>query len=171
MIIQARVVRIRGENIDTDVLYPGPFLNIEDPELMKEYLFEGLDPSLRGRLGGDTALVVDSNFGSGSSREHVPRAMKASGVRCVVARSFARIFYRNCINLGLLAVAAPWVVDLVVDDEPIVIDLDAKVAEVQGQIVPLSGLHPFILEAIDAGGFVEWARQHPPASAAGKIPA
>ena len=95
MIVDARIVRIHGDDIDTDVLYPGPFLDIEDPELMKNHLFEGLDPALRDRLGGDTALVVDSNFGSGSSREHVPRAMKASGVKCVVARSFARIFYRN----------------------------------------------------------------------------
>ena len=66
MIIEGRVVRIRGDNIDTDVLYPGPFLNLEDLELMKNHLFEGLDPLLRNRLHGDTALVVDSNFGSGS---------------------------------------------------------------------------------------------------------
>ena len=62
MTIDARVVRIHGDDIDTDVLYPGPFLDIEDPELMKDHLFEGLDPALRDRLGGDTALVVDANF-------------------------------------------------------------------------------------------------------------
>ena len=162
MIIEARAVRIRGDNIDTDVLYPGPFLNIEDPELMKAHLFEGLDPALRDRLGGDTALIVDSNFGSGSSREHVPRAMKASGVRCVIAHSFARIFFRNCINLGLLAVAAPDVVDRAVDDGMLVIDLEAELVEVAGSILRLPGINPFVLEAIVAGGFVEWARAHPP---------
>jgi len=166
MIIAARVVRIRGDNIDTDVLYPGPFLNIEDPEVMKDYLFEGLDPALRARLRGHTALVVDSNFGSGSSREHVPRAMKASGVRCVIARSFARIFYRNCINLGLLAVAAPRVVDAAEDDAILTMDLEAQVAEIEGSTISLSGLDPFILETIAAGGFVEWARDHPPIKAA-----
>jgi 3-isopropylmalate/(R)-2-methylmalate dehydratase small subunit len=164
MIIEARVVRITGDNIDTDVLYPGPFLNIEEPDLMKHHLFEGLDPALRERLGGDTALVVDSNFGSGSSREHVPRAMKASGVRCVIGRSFARIFYRNCINLGLLAIAAPKLVDCVEDDASLKLDLAARFATIGNSTIELSGLHPFILEAITAGGFVEWAREHPPLS-------
>src|SRR4051794_41816607 len=70
---------------------------------MTRYLFEGLDPSLRDELGGDTILVVGRNFGAGSSREHVPQAMRASGVRALVGESFARIFYRNCINLGLPA--------------------------------------------------------------------
>jgi len=162
VIIDARVVRIHGDNIDTDVLYPGPFLNIEDPELMKNHLFEGLDPALRTRLGGDTALVVDANFGSGSSREHVPRAMKASSVRCVIARSFARIFYRNCINLGLLAVTAPEISERALDDQVISIDLERRTATLDGAVTPLRGLHPFILEAVEAGGFVQWARAHPP---------
>src|SRR5262245_14055713 len=129
---------------------------------MKAHLFEGLDPSLRARLGGDTALVVDANFGSGSSREHVPRAMKASGVRCVIARSFARIFYRNCINLGLLALALPEIRGRARDDETISIDLERGVATLDGDVVPLRGLHPFIVDAVAAGGFVEWARAHPP---------
>jgi len=160
--IDARILRIRGDDIDTDVLYPGPFLDIEDPELMKDHLFEGLDPSLRDRLGGDTALVVDSNFGAGSSREHVPRAMKASGVTCVIARSFARIFYRNCINLGLLALAQPEISDRARDDQVISIDLERGSATLDGVEMPLRGLHPFIAEAVAAGGFVEWARANPP---------
>jgi 3-isopropylmalate/(R)-2-methylmalate dehydratase small subunit len=162
VIIDARVVRIRGDNIDTDVLYPGPFLDIEDPEVMKNHLFEGLDPTLRARLGGDTALVVDANFGSGSSREHVPRAMKASSVKCVIACSFARIFYRNCINLGLLALAVPEISERAQDDQLISIDLERRTATLDGVVTPLRGLHPFILEAVAAGGFVEWARAHPP---------
>jgi len=162
MTIVARTVRIHGDNIDTDVLYPGPFLNIEDPELMKAHLFEGLDPSLREKLVGETALVVDANFGSGSSREHVPRAMKASGVRCVIAKSFARIFYRNCINLGLLAVAAPDVVDFANDGDEIRLDIEDGVIQLPSRQFQLQGLHPFILEAITAGGFVEWAKDHPP---------
>jgi len=163
VIVDARIVRIHGDDIDTDVLYPGPFLDIEDPELMKNHLFEGLDPALRDRLGGDTALVVDSNFGSGSSREHVPRAMKASGVKCVVARSFARIFYRNCINLGLLALALPEVSEAAEDDQTLSIDLERRIVTLDGVVTPLRGLHPFIVEAVAAGGFVEWSRAHPPA--------
>jgi 3-isopropylmalate/(R)-2-methylmalate dehydratase small subunit len=160
--IEARVVRIHGDDIDTDVLYPGPFLDIEDPELMKDHLFEGLDPSLRERLGGDTALVVDANFGCGSSREHVPQAMKASGVKCVIAQSFARIFYRNCINLGLLALAERELSIAANDDDVVSIDLDRGTATLDGVVTPLRGLHPFIVEAVEAGGFVEWSRAHPP---------
>ena len=74
---------------------------------MAQYLFEGFDPTLRERLVDGTILVVGSNFGIGSSREHVPLAMKGSGIRGVVGRSFARIFYRNCVNLGLAIVACP----------------------------------------------------------------
>jgi 3-isopropylmalate/(R)-2-methylmalate dehydratase small subunit len=163
MTIVARIVRIHGDDIDTDVLYPGPFLDIEDPVLMKEHLFEGLDSALRGRLGGDTALVVDANFGCGSSREHVPQAMKASGVKCVIARSFARIFYRNCINLGLLALAQPELIDAAKDDDVISIDLEHRTATLGARLTPLRGLHPFIVEAVAAGGLVEWSRAHPQA--------
>ena len=108
MKIEGAAVIIEADNVNTDVLYPGPYLNIDDPEQMKHYLFEGLDPSLREKLGGGpTILVVGNNFGGGSSREHVPLAMKAWGIGAVVGRTFARIFYRNCINLGLPAIACP----------------------------------------------------------------
>ena len=80
MSMHARAVVIPGDDIDTDVLYPGTYLNVTDVEQMTHHLFEGLDPGLRDRLGGDTALVVGSNFGCGSSREHVPQAMRASGI-------------------------------------------------------------------------------------------
>ena len=103
MILEGRAVVIPGADVDTDVMYPGQFLNIDDPELMKPYLFEGFDPSLRDQLGDDAILVTGPNFGIGSSREHVPQAMKAWGVQAVVGPSFARIFRRNCVNLGLLA--------------------------------------------------------------------
>ena len=106
MSLQARAIVIPGDDIDTDVLYPGTYLNVTEVEQMTHHLFEGLDPALRDQLGGDTALVVGSNFGCGSSREHVPQAMSASGIRFLVGKSFARIFYRNCINLGLPAVVS-----------------------------------------------------------------
>jgi 3-isopropylmalate/(R)-2-methylmalate dehydratase small subunit len=162
VIIEATAIRIRGDDIDTDVRYPGPFLNIEDPDQMKNHLFEGLDPLLRNRLVGHTALILDANFGSGSSREHVVRSMKASGVRCVIGKSFARIFYRNCINLGLLAIPAPEIVERVADHARLRVDLEAETVTVEGQVLAIPPLHPFILEAVRCGGFVEWARQHSP---------
>jgi 3-isopropylmalate/(R)-2-methylmalate dehydratase small subunit len=80
----------------------------------------------------------------------------------VIARSFARIFYRNCINLGLLAVTAPEISERALDDQVISIDLERRTATLDGAVTPLRGLHPFILEAVEAGGFVQWARAHPP---------
>ena len=107
MIVEGRAVVIPGSDVDTDVMYPGEYLNIDDPEQMKPYLFEGFDPSLRDQLGDDAILVTGPNFGIGSSREHVPQAMKAWGVQAIVGPSFARIFRRNCVNLGLLVLEAP----------------------------------------------------------------
>ena len=107
MRVEGVALVVEGDNVDTDVMYPGAYLNVEDPDEMAQYLFEGFDPTLRERLVEGTILVVGSNFGIGSSREHVPLAMKGSGIRGVVGRSFARIFYRNCVNLGLAIVACP----------------------------------------------------------------
>ncbi len=159
MILEGKALVIPQDNVDTDVLYPGPYLSIVDPEQMKPYLFEGLDPSLRDHLGPDTILVVGHNFGAGSSREHVPLAMKAWGVRCLVGKSFARIFYRNCINLGLLAVTCPQAVEAARMGSRIRIDTEAGVVEVDGRDFPLRPLPPFLLEIIACGGLEAWARR------------
>ena len=158
MRFEGRAVLVPGDNVDTDVLYPGPYLNIGDPEEMKPFLFEGLDPTIRDRLGGDTVLVVGANFGIGSSREHVPRAMQAWGVRCLVGPSFARIFYRNCINLGLLAVQSAEAAALAREGSWIRVDPAEGEIDVDGSIVTATKLPPFLLEAVRLGGLVEWAR-------------
>src|SRR3954453_1782827 len=111
MKVEGVALVVRGDDVDTDVMYPGAYLNVEDPEQMAQYLFEGFDPTLRERLVDGTILVVGANFGIGSSREHVPLAMQANGASGVVGRSFARIFHRNCINLGLPIVRCPEAVD------------------------------------------------------------
>ena len=146
---------VPGDNIDTDVMYPGAYLNVEDPEQMAQYLFEGFDPTLRERLVDGTILVVGSNFGIGSSREHVPLAMKGSGIRGVVGRSFARIFYRNCVNLGLAIVACPEAVDAARDGSRIVID-PAGAVEVGDQVFDVPPAPPLVLEVGAAGGLVDW---------------
>ena len=149
---------IRQDDVDTDVLYPGTYLNIMDVEQMTQYLFEGLDPSLREQLGGDTALVVGSNFGAGSSREHVPQAMSASGIRFLLGKSFARIFYRNCINLGLPVVMAPAAVDVVRPGSTLELDLDAGTVKVDDAVFELSPIPAFMREMFAAGGLVPWMR-------------
>ncbi len=159
MKLQGRAVVIRQDDVDTDVLYPGAYLNVTDVEKMTEYLFEGLDPALRDELGGETALVVGSNFGAGSSREHVPQAMSASGIRFLVGKSFARIFYRNCINLGLPVVIAPDAVDATSAGSTVELDLEAGVVTVDGRSYPVSPVPAFLREMFAAGGLVPWMHE------------
>ena len=148
---------IEGDDVDTDVMYPGAYLNIEDPEEMAQYLFEGFDPTLRERCVGGTILVVGANFGIGSSREHVPLAMKGSGVSGVVGRSFARIFHRNCINLGLAIATCPAAVDVARDGSRIAIDT-AGAVEVDGVSFDAPAASPLVLELGAAGGLEGWTR-------------
>jgi len=159
MIIEGAAVVIEDDNVNTDVLYPGPYLNIDDPEQMKLYLFEGLDPSLREQLGGRTILVVNDNFGGGSSREHVPLAMKAWGIGAVVGKSFARIFYRNCINLGLPVITCAPAVEASHPGSSISIAAEEGRVEVEGRVFETSPLPPFIVEMMRRGGLVEYVRQ------------
>lgn len=156
--IAARAIVIPEDDVDTDVLYPGTFLNITDVAQMRAHLFEGLDPTLRDQLGGDTALVVGSNFGCGSSREHVPQAMKASGVRFLVGRSFARIFQRNCVNLGLPAVVSPAAVDAAERGSEVVLDLDGGTVVVDGRVHPLAPVPELMRALFAAGGLEPWLR-------------
>ena len=158
MIVEGRAVSIAQDDVDTDVLYPGPYLNIQDPEQMRDHLFEGLDPALRSRLGEDTILVVRENFGCGSSREHVPQAMRASGIRCLVGRSFARIFYRNCLNLGLLAVTCPEIEPEGLDGERVRIDTESGEVSVGGRRFQARPLPSFVLDMVEAGGLVASSR-------------
>ena len=146
---------VPGDNIDTDVMYPGAYLNVEDPEQMAQYLFEGFDPTLRERLVDGTILVVGSNFGIGSSREHVPLAMKGSGIAGIVGRSFARIFYRNCVNLGLAIVACPGAVDSARDGSRIAID-STGVVKVGDLVFEVPPAPPLVLQVGAAGGLVDW---------------
>jgi 3-isopropylmalate/(R)-2-methylmalate dehydratase small subunit len=155
MKVEGTALVVVGDDIDTDVMYPGAYLNVEDPALMAQYLFEGFDPSLRERLGDGTILVVGRNFGIGSSREHVPLAMKGSGIRGVVGRSFARIFYRNCVNLGLAIVACPEAVDAAHDGSRIAIDTRGSV-EVDDRSFAAPPAPPLVLELSAAGGLVDW---------------
>lgn len=158
MRLAGRAVTIREDNVDTDVLYPGSYLNIEDPDLMSPHLFEGFDPALRDEMGPDTILVVGENFGTGSSREHVPLAMKASGVSCLVGMSFARIFRRNCLNLGLPLVDCPDAVAEAETGARVEVDLDGGVVTVNGDRFPSAPMPDFMRRMVDAGGLIPWLR-------------
>jgi len=157
MIIEGRAVLVQQDNVDTDMLYPGAYLNIDDPEGMKPYLFEGLDPGLREELDGDVILVVGENFGAGSSREHVVQAMKAWNIRCVLGKSFARIFYRNCINLGLLAIVQPQAAEEIKANDIVRIDTKAGELSAAGRRYSIPQIPDFVLDMVSSGGLVSWA--------------
>ncbi len=159
MIIEGKAVVIDRDNVDTDTLYPGAYLNIDDPEEMKQYLFEGLDPSLRDQLGEATILVVGENFGSGSSREHVVQGMKAWNINCVLGKSFARIFHRNCVNLGLPVIVQGDAASAAKTESEIRVDTDKGEIEVDGERFAAEPIPPFMQDMISSGGLIPWGKR------------
>jgi 3-isopropylmalate/(R)-2-methylmalate dehydratase small subunit len=156
VILEGRAVVIDQDDVDTDVMYPGRFIGILDDDEMAKHLFEGLDPTLRDQLVGETVLVAGANFGTGSSRENVPAAMRAAGIRCVIAKSFARIFRRNCINLGLPAIVCPEAVAAARPGSHVRVEVESGEVTVDGQTFRTPPLPPFMLELLYAGGLVPW---------------
>jgi 3-isopropylmalate/(R)-2-methylmalate dehydratase small subunit len=159
VILEGKAVVIDRDNVDTDTLYPGAYLNIDDPEEMKQYLFEGLDPSLRDQLGDGTILVVGENFGSGSSREHVVQGMKAWNINCVLGKSFARIFHRNCVNLGLPVIVQADAAAAAKPESEIRINTDKGEIEVDGERFAAEPIPPFMQEMISSGGLIPWGKR------------
>jgi 3-isopropylmalate/(R)-2-methylmalate dehydratase small subunit len=159
MIIEGRAVVIPGDDVDTDVMYPGQYLNIDDPELMKPYLFEGYDPTLRDQLGDDAIVVTGRNFGIGSSREHPVQALKAWGVQAVLGPSFARIFRRNCVNLGIPIVEAPEAAAAAAPGSRIRIDTDTGEIDVDGRPFEAAPTAPLVEQLQDAGGLIAFAAE------------
>ncbi len=159
MMVQAKAIMIDQDNVDTDVLYPGKYLGVLDPEKAREHLFEGLDPALRDQLkDGPTVVFVGGNFGCGSSREQPVSAMRASGVIAVVGRSFARIFGRNAVNCGMLALVNPDAVSAARPGCAVSVDTETGAVTVEGtecQSAPIARLPHAIATA---GGLVEWIR-------------
>jgi 3-isopropylmalate dehydratase small subunit len=157
-VVSGRVVRI-GDDVDTDVMLAGKYLNVTDPEELGAHLLETYsDPEVGRRIAPGDILVAGRNCGMGSSREHAPLAMIGRGVQAVVAVSFARIFQRNCINLGLLAIEQPEAAAALRDGDEVTIDTGAGRISWDGGEAGLPPQPPFIQELLARGGIVEWAR-------------
>jgi 3-isopropylmalate/(R)-2-methylmalate dehydratase small subunit len=159
VIVEGVAVVIPGDNVDTDVMYPGAYLNIQDPAQMKEHLFDGYDPSLRDLLGPDAIVVTGRNFGLGSSREHVVQALKAWEVQAMIGESFARIFRRNCVNLGLPIFEAPDAAGAARPGSRIRIDTDAAEIDVEGRTFPAPTVPAIVAEVRAAGGLIPWTKE------------
>ena len=145
-----------GRDIDTDVIIPARYLNTSDPAELAKHCLEDLDTTFTGRVKPGDIIVADENFGCGSSREHAPVAIKAAGVSCVIAKSFARIFYRNSINVGLPILECPEAVDAIRDGDVVSVDADRGVIvdETSGKTFEAQPFPPFIQEIINEGGLV-----------------
>lgn len=149
---------VLGDNINTDDIVPGRYLNTADPVELEKHLFEDFDPELGRRLGAGDIIVAGANFGCGSSREHAPQALKQRGIACVIAGSFARIFYRNSYNIGLLIVECPGAADLARDGETVTVDIEAGQVAFSGSGATLTArpVPPFMREILAAGGLIPY---------------
>jgi len=158
LLLKGRVAAVLPENTDTDVIYPGRYLNITDRDQTAEHLFELAYPDVRARIQPGDFLVAGRNFGCGSSREQAAAAVKYAGVGAVIAVSFARIFYRNAINLGLPAIVAE--VEAAEGDE-LAFDLEAGRIEnlTQGREFKAAALDPRAVELLDAGGLIPYLKK------------
>ena len=145
-----------GRDIDTDVIIPARYLNTSDPAELARHCLEDLDTTFVERVRAGDIIVADENFGCGSSREHAPVCIKAAGVSCVIAKSFARIFYRNSINVGLPILECPEAVDAIQGGDVVSVDADRGVIvdETMGKTFEAQPFPPFIQEIINEGGLV-----------------
>lgn len=150
-----------GRDIDTDVIIPARYLNTSDPAELAKHCLEDLDKDFVAKVQPGDILVAEENFGCGSSREHAPICIKAAGVSCVIAKSFARIFYRNSINIGLPIMECPEAVDAIKQGDMVKVDADAGTItdETTGETFQAHPFPPFIREIIEKGGLVARTRE------------
>jgi 3-isopropylmalate/(R)-2-methylmalate dehydratase small subunit len=160
-------MKIRGkvwkfaDNIDTDAIIPARYLNTSDPKELAKHVMEDADKDFPSKVKPGDIIIAGKNFGCGSSREHAPIAIKAAGIQAVVAKSFARIFFRNAFNIGLPIFEVPELIDEAMQGDEIEIDMDT------GNIVNLTRnkkyttkpIPSFMQELIKAGGLVEWTKR------------
>jgi 3-isopropylmalate/(R)-2-methylmalate dehydratase small subunit len=160
MIVKAKAVKF-GNNVDTDVILPGKYLALTEPEELKEHVMEGISPGFAPKFAEGAIVVAGENFGQGSSREHAPIALKAAGVRCVVAESFARIFYRNSMNIGLPALECPGVSTRVIDGDQLSIDIErGEIKNLRtGETLRTEVIPPNLLQVLNDGGIMEHLRK------------
>jgi 3-isopropylmalate/(R)-2-methylmalate dehydratase small subunit len=159
MILRGKVHKY-GANVDTDAIIPARYLNVSEPAELAQHCMEDIDQEFLNRMGPGDMIVAGDNFGCGSSREHAPVALKAAGVSCVIARSFARIFFRNAINIGLPLLECAEAVDNSEAGDSIEVDLesgriknDTKNMSFQAKPYP-----EFMMGIVNAGGLVEYTR-------------
>jgi 3-isopropylmalate dehydratase small subunit len=149
-----------GSNVDTDAIVAARYLNTWDPVELASHLMEDMDPQFREKIQPGDIIVAEDNYGCGSSREHAPMAIKFGGISCVVAKSFARIFYRNSFNMGLPIFESPEAVDgISTGDE---LEVDGQTGTIKnlttGQTYQAQPIPPFMQQLIEAGGLMNYVK-------------
>ncbi len=169
LILRGKAWRL-GDNVDTDAIIPARYLNRSQPEELAEHCLEDLAPDFAVKVQCGDIVVAGANFGCGSSREHAPLALKACGVSCVVAESFARIFYRNAINCGLPILDCPEAARDSMTGDVLTVDLQGGtiVNDRLGKTYTASPVPDFVMEIVQAGGLVELTRRRLRAEGKGK---
>ena len=157
MKVSGKVFRY-GDNVDTDVIIPARHLNISDPAQLAEHCMEDIDGTNAKNVRKGDIIAAGKNFGCGSSREHAPIAIKASGISCVIAASFARIFYRNAINIGLPIIECEEAVSRIKAGEQVEVDFDTGLIRIldSGETFKGQAFPPFMQEIMAAGGLVPY---------------
>ena len=147
-----------GDNVDTDVIIPARYLNSSDPAELATHCMEDIDKDFIHKVKKGDIIVADKNFGCGSSREQAPEIIKALGISCVVAKSFARIFFRNAINNGLLLIEQADLRDAVSEGDSVEILVNEKILH-EGKAYPIASLPRNLVDIIEAGGLVKAMRR------------
>ena len=150
-----------GANVDTDVIIPARYLNVSDPLELAKHCMEDIDPRFLQKMQKGDIILADSNFGCGSSREHAPLAIKSAGISCVIAKSFARIFFRNAINIGLPLMECSDCVENTQNGDRLEVDLSAgKIVNLTHGLTFQAKPYPdFMSELINAGGLIEYTKK------------
>lgn len=150
-----------GDNVDTDVIIPARYLNITDPVHLAEHCMEDIDQTFCESVIEGDVIVAGDNFGCGSSREHAVIAIKASGIRCVIAKNFARIFFRNALNLGLTIIECESAADELTDKDEIVVNVEkGEIKRVSDQkIFEFQPYPPFLLNMIQNDGLINTTKK------------
>lgn len=146
---------IYGDNVDTDVIIPARYLNASDPASLAKHCMEDIDADFAGTVQQGDIIFAGHNFGCGSSREHAPLAIKTCGVSVVVAKSFARIFYRNSINIGMPILECPAAAEAIKAGDAVKVNISTGVIEINGKTYQAKPMPPFIQGIIKAGGLLK----------------
>jgi 3-isopropylmalate dehydratase small subunit len=149
-----------GDNVDTDVIIPARYLNTSDPAELAQHCMEDLDAGFIKKVRPGDIMVAGKNFGCGSSREHAPIAIKASGIACVIAHTFARIFFRNAINIGLPILECPEAAKDIKDGDEVTVDFDTGIItnKTSGKTYQAEPFPGFMQKIIAADGLINYIR-------------